>query len=180
MLKRGLIAIAFSLIVWGCGTSTQQGTGSQSDRGEAPVILDYYAAETIRPGATWRVYLHAKDNDGDMRDVASVLFQRGHRPYPTAVTTIDRENAGEVAGYLFLRTPVDRNLWRNRFNLRVIVRDSQGNRSEPVEIPLRFGNVPPAETPEKWAEFADRSLGALQIRIQSSEERTRTSGGRRR
>ena len=180
MLRRALITIALSLIVSGCGTSSQQGTRSQSDRGEAPVIIDYYAAEVIRPGATWRVYLHAKDNDGDMRDIASVLFQRGHRPYPTSVTTIDRENAGEVAGYLFLRTPVDRNLWRNRFNLRIVVRDIQGNRSERVEIPLRFGSVPPAETPEKWAEFADRSLGALQIRIQSSEERTRTSGSRRR
>ena len=180
MLKRGLITIAFSFIVWGCGASTQYETETAVINPDAPVIIDYYAAEVIRPGATWRVYLHAKDKNGDMRDIASVLFQRGHRPYPTSVTTIDRENAGEVAGYLFLRTPVDRNLWRNRFNLRIVVRDIQGNRSERVEIPLRFGSVPPAETPEKWAEFADRSLGALQIRIQSSEERTRTSGSRRR
>lgn len=179
MLKRVLITIALSLMVWGCGTSSQQGTQSQSDRGEPPVIMDYYAAEVIRPGATWRVYLHAKDNDGDMRSIASVLSQRGHRPYPTDITTIDKKNAAEVAGFLFLRTPTDRNLTRNRFNLRVIVRDSQGNRSEAVELPLRFSNVPPAETPEKWAKLDDSSLGALQIRIQSSQERTRTSGSRR-
>ena len=179
MLKRVFITIALSLMVWGCGTSSQQGTQSESDRGEAPVIIGYYAAEVIRPGATWRVYLHAKDNDGDMRSIASVLLQTGHTPYPTDITTIDRKNAGEVAGFLFLRTPTDRNLTRDRFTLRVMVRDSQGNRSERVEIPLRFSNVPAAETPEKWAKKADHRLGALQIRIQSSTERSRRRGGSR-
>jgi len=173
MLKRVLIAIALSLMTWGCGASTQYGTETQVVNPDAPVIIDYYAAEVIRPGATWRVYLHAKDNDGDMRSIASVLSQTGHRPYPTDITTIDRKNAGEVAGFLFLRTPRDRHLSRDRFTLRVMVRDSQGNRSEPVELPLRFGNVPPAETPEKWAKKADQNLGALQIRIRSSIDRSR-------
>ena len=36
---------------------------------DAPVIIDYYAAEVIRPGAVWRVYLHARDRNGDMRDI---------------------------------------------------------------------------------------------------------------
>lgn len=146
---------------------------------DAPVIIDYHAAEVIRPGATWRVYLHAKDNNGDMRDIASVLTQRGRTSYPTVITTIEEKDAGEVAGFLFLRTPVDRNLLREQFNLRVVVRDRQGNRSERVELPLRFGNVPSVETPEEWVELADRSLGALQIRIQSSVERGRRRGTRR-
>ena len=179
MLKRILIAIGLSLMVWGCGAFTQYGAGTPAVNPDAPVIIDYYAAEVISPGETWRVYLHAQDSDGDMRDIASVLSQKGHTPYPTAVTTVDRKNAKEVAGFLFLRTPVDRNLWRDRFNLRVVVRDSQGNRSERVEIPLRFGNVSPAETPEKWVKIADNSLGALQITIQSSEERSRRRGRRR-
>jgi hypothetical protein len=178
MLKRALITIALSLMVWGCGTSTQQGTQSQSDSGEAPVIIDYYAAEVIRPGAAWRVFLHAKDSDGDMRDIASVLSQTGHPPYSTDITTIDRKNTGEVAGFLVLRTPADSHLSRDRFNLRVVVRDSQGNRSERVEIPLRFGNVPPAEIPEKWEKIADRRLGFIMVTIESSFQRRR--GGRRR
>ena len=69
-MKRLLIAIACSLIVWGCGASTQYGRETQVVNPDAPVIIDYYAAEVIRPGATWRVYLHAKDKNGDMRDIA--------------------------------------------------------------------------------------------------------------
>lgn len=175
MLKRTLITAALSMIVWGCAPSTQYGSGTQVDQGDAPVIIDYYAAEVIRPGATWRVYLHAQDNDGDMKDIASVLEQTGHASYPTDVTTIKKKHSGEVAGYLFLRTPVDRNLTQDQFNLKVVVRDRRGNRSGWVELPLRFGRVPPEELPEKWKKVADRKLGAIAVEIRSSFERGRKS-----
>jgi hypothetical protein len=171
MPKRALITIALSLTVWGCGTSSQQGTPSQSDRGEPPVIIDYHAAEVIRPGTTWRVYLKAKDNDGDMRDIVSRLSQTGFGSYPTSFTSIGEEHRSEVAGFLSLRTPSDTHLRNDRFSLRVFVRDSQGNRSEAVEIPLRFNNVPPAEIPEKWEKIADRRLGQIMVTIQSSWQR---------
>jgi hypothetical protein len=173
MLKKTLITIALSMIVWGCAPSTQYGSETQGDQGDAPVIIGYYAAEVIRPGATWRVYLHAQDNDGDMKDIASVLEQTGHTSYPTDVTTINKKHSGEVAGYLFLRTPLDSNLTQDRFNLKVVVRDRQGNRSEWVELPLRFGLASPEELPEKWKQVADRSLGSIGIEIKSSFERGR-------
>ncbi len=179
MLKRALITIALSLIVWGCGSSTQHGTQSQTDRGEAPEIIDYYAAEVIRPGDTWRVYLKAKDNEGDMRNIIARLSQTGHGITGTSSIRIEEKHSEEVAGYLSLRTPVDRRLTRDRFNLRILVSDSQGNRSERVELPLRFGNVPPAEIPEKWEKIADRSLGFITITIKSSTQKKRRSGGRR-
>ena len=173
MLKKALITIALTWIVWGCGNSTQHGTQSQTDRGEAPEIIDYYTAEIIRPGAIWRVFLRAKDNDGDMRDIVSILSQTGRNPYPTSFTRIEKEHNREVAGFLSLRTPVDRHLTADRFNLRVFVRDSQGNRSERIELPLRFGNVPTAEIPEKWEKIADRSLGLMMVTIESSFQRRR-------
>jgi hypothetical protein len=52
MLKRALITIALSLIVWGFGCSKEFGTGTQEVNPDAPVIIDYYAAEVIRPGAS--------------------------------------------------------------------------------------------------------------------------------
>ncbi len=173
MLKQSLIAITLAWIVWGCGSSTQHGTQSQTDRGEAPEIIDYYAAEVIRPGANWRVYLKAKDNDGDMRDIASMLSQTGRSPYPTSFTRIEKNDSREVAGYLSLRTPRDNNLIQDRLNLRVFVRDSQGNRSERIDLALRFGNVPPVEVPEEWEKIANRRLGFIMVTIEPSFQRRR-------
>jgi len=173
MLKRLVVAIALSWIVWGCTTS-QYGSTEQAQGGTAPVIIGYYAAEVIRPGATWRVYLHAKDQDGDMRDIACVLEQRGHTSYPTSVTRLRSKQGEEVAGYVFLRTPVDSNLTKDFFTMKVLVRDRQGNRSEPLNLPLRFAYVPTEAIPDKWREMADRSLGSIQVELKSSIVRSRT------
>ncbi|NIR16819.1 MAG: hypothetical protein GWN86_24025 [Desulfobacterales bacterium] len=172
MLKRGLIAIALSLIVWGFGCSKQFGTETQEVNPDAPVIIDYHAAEVIRPGTTWRVYLHAKDKNGDMRDISCVLVKRGGG-LSNSVTRLSEEHREEVAGFLFLRTPVDNNLRRDSFTLRVLVRDEQGNRSERLELPLRFGRGTEQETPEKWQEKGDVRLGAIQIQIRSWFDRRR-------
>ena len=177
-MKRALITIALSLIVLGSGCSKQFGTKTQEVNPDAPVIIDYHAAEVIRPGDTWRVYLHARDKNGDMRNIVARLSQTGHGVTGTSSTRIEEKHVGEVAGYLALRTPRDRNLGRDRFTLMVLVRDSQGNRSESVELPLRFGNVPPAEIPEEWEKIADRRLGFIMVTIESSFQRRR--GGRRR
>jgi hypothetical protein len=173
MLKRGLVAIAFSLIVLGSGCSKQFGTETQEVNPDAPVIIDYHAAEVIRPGATWRVYLHAKDKNGDMRDIACVLVQRGRGTLPTSVTRLSEKHREEVAGFLFLRTPNDNNLRKDSFTLRVLVRDAEGNRSEQLELPLRFGRGTEQETPEKWQEKGDVRLGAIKAQIRSTFERRR-------
>jgi hypothetical protein len=176
MLKGGLIAIALSLIVWGFGCSKQFGTETHEVNPDAPVIIDYHAAEVIRPGNTWRVYLHAKDRNGDMRDIVVRLLQTGAGSAGTSTTRIGENQSGEVACYLALRTPRDTNLRRDRFTLRVFVRDREGNRSEAVELPLRFDNVPPEEIPEKWEKIADRRLGFIMINIESTFDRLRRGG----
>ena len=172
MLNRGLIAIALSLIVWGFGCSKQFGTETQEVNPDAPVIIDYHAAEVIRPGTTWRVYLHAKDKNGDMRDISCVLVKRGGG-LSNSVTPLSEEHREEVAGFLFLRTPNDNNLRKDSFTLRVLVRDAEGNRSERLELPLRFGRGTEQETPEKWQEKGDVRLGAIQIQIRSWIDRRR-------
>ena len=178
MLKRALITIVLSSIVWGCGASTQHGRETQVVNPDAPVIIDYYAAEVIRPGAVWRVYLHARDRNGDMRDIIARLSQRGRSITGTSSTRIAEEHSGELAGFLSWRTPMDRNLDQNRFTLTVFVRDSRGNRSETVELPFRFTNVPPAEVPEKWQRIANRRLGFMEIRIESSLQRMKRGNSR--
>lgn len=172
MLKRALMTLALSLIIWGCGTSTQYETETQVVNPDAPVIIDYYAAEVIRPGSTWRVYLHAKDKNGDMRDISCALVQRGHG-LSNSVTRLSEEHREEVAGFLFLRTPNDNNLRKDSFTLRVLVRDQQGNRSERLELPLRFGRESEQKIPEKWKEKGDVRVGAIKVTIRSSFDRRR-------
>ena len=164
MLKRALLTIALSSIVWGCTAFTR----TQVVNPDAPVITDYYAAEVISLGTTWRVYLHARDKNGDMRDIVCVLAQRGHVTYPASVTRLSEKHREEVAGFLTMRTPIDTNLWKDSFTLRVLVRDEQGNRSERVELPLRFGRGSEQKTPEKWKKVADHSLGRIQVQIRST------------
>ena len=172
MLKRALIAITLSLIVLGLGCSKQFGTETREVGPDAPVIIDYYAAEVIRPGSTWRVYLHAKDKNGDMRDISCALVQRGHG-LSNSVTRLSEEHREEVAGFLFLRTPNDNNLRKDSFTLRVLVRDQQGNRSERLELPLRFGRESEQKIPEKWKEKGDVRVGAIKVTIRSSFDRRR-------
>ena len=110
MKKRVVLLLAVSSMLWGCAPSRDSRMDTGEGRGEPPVIIDSYAAEVIRPGTSWRVYLHAKDEDGDMRDIASVLSQPGIGTYPTDFTRIKAADAGEIAGFLFLNTPSDTTL----------------------------------------------------------------------
>ena len=102
---------------------------AQMNKMNPPVILDSYAAKSIRPGASWRVYLKAQDADGDIKDIAAVLWQAGVGYYSTDVTVIKGADRKDFAGYLFLFTPADPTLLWDEFKLTLLVRDCQGNKS---------------------------------------------------
>jgi hypothetical protein len=170
--KNFLLPLLCLLLLGGCASSNPEKVERKRHQEELkltsiPVIIDYYAAEVIRPGDSWRIYLHAKDSDGDIKDIAFVLEQTGGSPY-VSVTRLERTQDQEVAGYLLLRTPRDRNLTADLFTMKVTVLDSQGNRSEPIELPLRFGREIKQEIPEKWEKISDCCLGTLRINIESS------------
>jgi hypothetical protein len=137
------------------------------DQGSAPVIVDYYAAKVIRPGDTWQIFLRAEDRDGDMNDIAAVLWQAGVGTYPTEVTRLKGDDRRGFSGYLFLSTPHDSNLMSDEMELTILVRDSRGNRSQPVKLPLRFNLGARQEVPETWAEADKHRLGALMINIET-------------
>lgn len=168
--KRILCALGLTLLLWGCGNLKTYDKVFE-ERGNVPAIIDSYAPDVIRPGDTWRVYLHAKDEDGDMKHFTSVLWQSGFGYYATDFTVIDGKNSKEVSGYLYLKTPRDDSILGDNFSLKVIVRDRRGNKSEPVEFLLRFGNVPAQEMEAKWEKVADRDLGPIMVNIQGSQER---------
>jgi hypothetical protein len=178
MSKRFLLVLVLIAAVSGCTTSQCVKT---PDPNEPPVILGSYAAEYIRPGANWRVYLKAEDAEGDMNSIVVQIWQPGVGYYPTAFTYLEGGNRQGFAGYLFLKTPPDGRLLQDQFHLEAFVRDCGGNKSETVKLILRFDNRGGYEAlpvPGKWQEAANNELGVIQVQIISSELYNSDDGGK--
>lgn len=166
MNKRIYILLAFCTFIWGCASFTQCEKISTSGKGQPPIILDSYAPSQIRPGATWRVYLRAKDPDGDMKDMVQVLVMGGSGPFKTSFVPLRAEHSEEMGGYFFFRTPSPSQADYNRLGflgitLRAAIRDCQKNESGYVEFPLHFTYEASHDLPPAWKDVSDRSLGAI-------------------
>ena len=171
MLKKNALVILLLFLVSGCTTCKGVKTGESGD--EPPMILDSYAAESVRPGATWRVFLKAQDADGDMHSIITQLVQPGIGYYPPDFTYIKEADREGFAGYLILRTPRDYNLLQEYVEATLTLQDCEGNKSEPVKFTLRFDNKSgfgPQEVPEKWQTAANRKLGTIMVEIRSVVE----------
>ena len=167
MIWKALVAAMASLLLLGCTASRQAGEQTPKEPGSRPVITDYYAAEVIRPGETWKVFLEVQDTGGDMKQIVSNVWQAGIGYYSVNLTPIREADQSVFVGYLLLRTPADFDLLKDRLRLQIVVRDRRGNKSEPVNFPLSFAMNPTGEVPEKW-QTAHR-LGAIFVDIKSSE-----------
>ena len=179
MPRKSLLIVVIIVLVAGCAVCKGVRT---PDQDEPPVILGSYAAEYIRPGASWRVYLKAQDADGDMDAIVAQIWQPGVGYYPTDFTYVEGENREGFSGYVFLKSFPDRRLLRDQFHLEAFVRDCGGNKSETIKLTLRFDNregYGRLEVPEEWREAANNELGVIQVQIRSSEEYGSDDGGDR-
>ena len=168
MVQKNVLIILLLFLVAGCTTCKGVKTGEGGD--QPPRILDSYAAESVRPGATWRVFLEAKDPDGDMHSIITQLVQPGIGYYPPDFTYIKEADREGFAGYLILRTPNDYWLLQEYVEATLTIQDCEGNKSEPVNFTLRFDNKSgfgPQEVPEKWQMAAKRQLGTIMVEIRS-------------
>ena len=168
MLKKNVLVILLLFLVAGCTTCKGARTGEGGD--EPPIILDSYAAESVRPGATWRVFLEVQDADGDVHSIITQLVQPGIGYYPPDFTYIKEADRESFAGYLILRTPRDFDLLQEYVEATLTVQDCEGNKSEPVNFTLRFDNKSgfgPQEVPEKWQMAANNKLGTIMVEIRS-------------
>ena len=180
MVKTSVLVTLLLVLVSGC--TTCKGVKTAPDGGEPPVILDSYAAESVRPGATWRVYLKGQDADGDIQSIIAELSQPGIGYYPVDFTYIKGADREGFAGYLILNTPRDNNLLQEYVEAKFTLLDCQGNKSEPVKFTLRFdlkSGFGPQEVPEKWQEAAKRKLGTIMVQIRSVVEDNKEGGSRR-
>src|SRR5210317_765121 len=168
MWKKNVLVILLLFFLAGCTACKGVKSGEGGD--EPPMILDSYAAESVRPGATWRVFLKAQDADGDMHSIITQLVQPGIGYYPPDFTYIKEADREGFAGYLILRTPNDYWLLQEYVEATITIQDCEGNKSEPVNFTLRFDNKSgfgPQEVPEKWQTAANRKLGTIMVEIRS-------------
>lgn len=158
MKKRALLIIALSIQLLGFfGTEHLK-------IGKPPIILDYYAVSTVQLGSTWKIYLHAKDDDGDMKDITATLLEPGNVISPVSFTRIkEAEHRGEFKGYIYLRIPSGSFFLGKKFLIRIQLRDQELNRSNVVKLALTFANVPTENIPEEWQSAAANRLGGVMI-----------------
>ena len=179
MNKRNILFWVLTALICSCSKlELKDYDQTFKERGQPPVIVDYYAPDRIRPGTAWKIYLRAEDKDGDMVDVATMLYQEGFGYYATDYTRLEGKERKGFAGYILLKTPSDVDLTSDQFTMGIMVRDNQGKRSDIVQLPLAFGYVKPAEIPTKWQDVAKHRLGVLVTRIQSVEGLIEGSGSR--
>ena len=145
--------------------------------GSAPVILASFASQVVSPGDLWKIYLHARDEDGDMRHIAAVLYQAGVGYYTTEIVPLKGGDRTEFEGYLSLRFPADPTFFLDQFDMTILIRDRQDNRSKPVNLPLQVGNWLMEEAPEHWLTAANKELGILMIDLVSSRSYNRSGDG---
>ena len=172
MKRAVLVSLALSFIL-GIGA-----VPPQSSANSGPVLLDSYAIKVVRPGNTWRVYLRAKHDNGSMRTIVAAITGPGVVGERSITRIRNKDWRQEFGGYLFLRTPRDRNLLRRQFTLHVFVRDSNDAKSETAEFPLAFNNkVDSVDLPAEWQDVAEQKLGAIQIQIIGDDMRRGGGGG---
>ena len=181
MLKKNVLVILLLILLAGCTVCKGVKTAQGGD--EPPMILDSYGAESVRPGATWRVFLKAQDADGDMHSIITQLVQPGIGYYPPDFTYLKGADREGFAGYLILRTPRDNNLLLWEYvEATLTIQDCEGNKSEPVTFTLRFDSKSgfgPQQVPEKWQTAANRKLGTIMVEIRSVIEDNREGDNRR-
>ena len=180
MLKNNVILFLLFALVAGC--TTYKGVKTAQDGGTPPMILGSYASESVRPGATWRVYLEAKDPDGDIQSIIAQLSQPGIGYYPVDFTYMKGADREGFAGYLILNTPRDYNLLQEYVEVKLTLLDCEGNKSEPVRFTLRFdlkSGYGPQEVPERWQGAAERKLGTIMVQIRSVVEDNKEGNSRK-
>jgi hypothetical protein len=181
MNKKIYVLLALSILISGCASFTRCEKTSTSGKGQPPVILDSYAPSQIRPGATWRVYIRAKDPDGDMKQMIQVLMRGGSGPFKTTFAPLRAEYSAEMGGYFFLRTPSPAQADYSRLGfmgltLRIALLDCQKNKSEYVEFPLHFELEAAHDLPSEWQDVADSSLGAIMFDLGDMLNKSRGGG----
>jgi hypothetical protein len=167
MKRLSMTAAVLALAVWGCA-SMQSTSGNPSEVSSKPVITQSYAANEMRLGDTWKVYLRASDPGGNMKYIMVTLSQLGNAgAYPPAYIRLKGENTREFSGYIYLNTNQNVHTGGLHFTnlaLSAEVKSKGGQISNTVNFPLQFTNVRQASPPA--GVFQEKELGPIMISLE--------------
>ena len=108
---------------------------------KAPIITHAFAVEKGYYGYIWKLYIEAKDPDGDMLRIASVVDQVGYGLYPTDWIILKPQYRKDFKGYMQWNTFSSRTSYLREWTqiaLRVSVFDKAGNESNEIVFPFTF------------------------------------------
>jgi hypothetical protein len=125
--------------------------------------LDSYAPQNVKPGEVWKIFIKAEDKDGDMKDIVATISPAGMSFLTYSITSIEEEERGECAGYLFVKTPPSPHLRGRMFHLTIFIRDKEGRKSNSVGFLLHLTRKSKAEfeLPKKWQFASTNKLGGI-------------------
>jgi hypothetical protein len=161
MRKNFLIAILLLLLA-GCSIMEPVKVREQKYGSNVPVITNSFAAQKIRAGDLWKIYLEASDPDGDMKTIVCSIDQPGVS-YPSSFTRIREGQRKNLSGYIFLTTKPGINLVNLTLNVQIM--DEAGHYSAPVSFRLVFGSKAKQENPPSGV-FKENELGPINIDLQ--------------
>ena len=130
----------------------------------SPIIEASFAKNEIICGDTWKIYINAFDQDGDMNVFICSIYQDGMVPYPFDTVRIKPDQREKLSGYLYLVTSPFEDLWNVNLELHISIVDKAGHRSKKELFKLRFSSEASDKEVDK-TRFAERSLGPIKTDI---------------
>lgn len=139
VLKRSLV---IAVLLWGALLlAPREGSTQTKTEARPPVITNAFAAEKGYYGTIWKIYLEAKDPDGEMLKIAAVVDQVGYGHYPTDYIFLKQQYQKHLKGYVQWNTfssATSRLKEWTQITLKISIIDKAGNESNEVVFPFTF------------------------------------------
>ena len=139
-------------------------TGIAKGPPRPPVITQTFASEEISPGDTWKIYLRAKDSEGEMKAIHATVDQPGRGPQTAGSIPVPEGQRRELSGFLYLNTSGIQGGAFLNLTLTIRIRDGSGHFSQPVSFPLALNPRAVQESPPLGA-FPESELGPIMVSL---------------
>ena len=127
------------------------------------IVTFAYAAEKIRQGDTWKIYLSVIDPEGDMHQVVCRIEQPGESYYKPTFVYLKKGMEKQFTGYFALYTQTFNQL--DDFVLALSILDRAGNVRKTLRFPLEFdGSAEPMKPlPPDMEKDLNRRIGIIDV-----------------
>ena len=132
---------------------------------EDPITINFaYAAERIRRGDTWKIYLSVTDSESKMhRVVCHVRQSGGEDAYSASTIYLKKGMEKQFTGYFALYTNFTLEL--DDFVLELSILDRAGNERKTLRFPLEFDRLaePMKPLPPDMEKDLNRRIGTIDV-----------------